>query len=430
VIVYKLEKEGMKMIPFKRANILLPKNIDMTKWSVVACDQYTSEMDYWNEVEKIVGASPSTLRITLPEIFLEDSDVNERINKINDTMKEYLDEDLFYELKDSMIYLERTQADGRVREGLMGMVDLEDYSYEKGSQTLIRATEKTVIERIPPRLKVRENALLELPHIMILIDDEKKKIIEDLKNEVTDSDVVYDFDLMENGGHIKGYKLNNDSMTKVEEGLEALCDKEYFEKKYNVKDKGILLFVMGDGNHSLATAKANYENLKKTMTPDEYLNHPSRYALVELVNLHSEALEFEPIHRVIFDTDVNKLIEELYKYYDINEEGNGQYFELVTKDIDKKLYISNPKSNIAVGSIQMFLDEYLKDNKGKLDYIHGDETTKNMGMEENNVAILFEAMPKEELFRTVILDGALPRKTFSMGHSYDKRYYLEARKIK
>ena len=303
------------MIPFKRANILLPKNIDMTKWSVVACDQYTSEMDYWNEVEKIVGASPSTLRITLPEIFLEDSDVNERINKINDTMKEYLDEDLFYELKDSMIYLERTQADGRVREGLMGMVDLEDYSYEKGSQTLIRATEKTVIERIPPRLKVRENALLELPHIMILIDDEKKKIIEDLKNEVTDSDVVYDFDLMENGGHIKGYKLNNDSMTKVEEGLEALCDKEYFEKKYNVKDKGILLFAMGDGNHSLATAKANYENVKKTMTPDEYLNHPSRYALVELVNLHSEALEFEPIHRVIFDTDVNKLIEELYKYY-------------------------------------------------------------------------------------------------------------------
>lgn len=418
------------MIPFKRANILLPKNIDMTKWSVVACDQYTSEMDYWNEVEKIVGASPSTLRITLPEIFLEDSDVNERINKINDTMKEYLDEDLFYELKDSMIYLERTQADGRVREGLMGMVDLEDYSYEKGSQTLIRATEKTVIERIPPRLKVRENALLELPHIMILIDDEKKKIIEDLKNEVTDSDVVYDFDLMENGGHIKGYKLNNDSMTKVEEGLEALCDKEYFEKKYNVKDKGILLFAMGDGNHSLATAKANYENVKKTMTPDEYLNHPSRYALVELVNLHSEALEFEPIHRVIFDTDVNKLIEELYKYYDINEEGNGQYFELVTKDIDKKLYISNPKSNIAVGSIQMFLDEYLKDNKGRLDYIHGDETTKNMGMEENNVAILFEAMPKEELFRTVILDGALPRKTFSMGHSYDKRYYLEARKIK
>ena len=418
------------MIPFKRANILLPKNIDMTKWSVVACDQYTSEMDYWNRVEEIVGDSPSTLRITLPEIFLENSDVNERINKINNTMREYMDSDLFYELSDSMIYLERTQADGRVREGLMGMVDLEDYSYEKGSQTLIRATEKTVIERIPPRLKVRENALLELPHIMILIDDEKKNIIESLKNEVTDSDIVYDFDLMENGGHIKGYKLSNDSMSKVEEGLESLADKDYFEKKYNVKDKDVLLFAMGDGNHSLATAKANYENLKKTMSEEEYLNHPARYALVELVNLHSDALEFEPIHRVIFDTDVDKLISELYKYYDINEDGNGEYFELVTRNMDKKLYISNPKSNISVGSIQIFLDEYLKDNKGKLDYIHGDETTRNMGREEGNVAILFEAMPKEELFRTVILDGALPRKTFSMGHSYDKRYYLESRKIK
>ena len=418
------------MIPFKRANILLPKDIDMTKWSVVACDQYTSEMDYWNRVEEIVGDSPSTLRITLPEIFLENSDVNERINKINNTMREYMDSDLFYELSDSMIYLERTQADGRVREGLMGMVDLEDYSYEKGSQTLIRATEKTVIERIPPRLKVRENALLELPHIMILIDDEKKNIIESLKNEVTDSDIVYDFDLMENGGHIKGYKLSNDSMSKVEEGLESLADKDYFEKKYNVKDKGVLLFAMGDGNHSLATAKANYENLKKTMSEEEYLNHPARYALVKLVNLHSDALEFEPIHRVIFDTDVDKLISELYKYYDINEDGNGEYFELVTRNMDKKLYISNPKSNISVGSIQIFLDEYLKDNKGKLDYIHGDETTRNMGREEGNVAILFEAMPKEELFRTVILDGALPRKTFSMGHSYDKRYYLESRKIK
>ena len=346
------------MIPFKRANILLPKDIDMTKWSVVACDQYTSEMDYWNRVEEIVGDSPSTLRITLPKIFLENSDVNERINKINNTMKEYMDSDLFYELSDSMIYLERTQADGRVREGLMGMVDLEDYSYEKGSQTLIRATEKTVIERIPPRLKVRENALLELPHIMILIDDEKKNIIESLKNEVTDSDIVYDFDLMENGGHIKGYKLSNDSMSKVEEGLESLADKDYFEKKYNVKDKGVLLFAMGDGNHSLATAKANYENLKKTMSEEEYLNHPARYALVELVNLHSSALEFEAINRVVFDVDSKKLVEELNKYYTINENGNGQEFELVTSDGAKKLYIENPKSNIAVGSIQIFLDEH------------------------------------------------------------------------
>lgn len=418
------------MIPFKRANILLPKNVDMGKWSVVACDQYTSEPNYWKEVDDLVGDNPSTLRITLPELFLEESDVDDRISKINDTMKSYVDSDLFYELSDSMIYLERKQKDGRIREGIIGMVDLEDYSYEKGSQSLIRATEKTVVERIPPRLKVRENALLELPHIMILIDDEKKDIIENLKNEVTKEDIVYDFELMENGGHITGYVLSDSSINNIEEKLERLADKEYFDKKYDVKDKGVLLFAMGDGNHSLATAKANYENIKKTMTRDEYLNHPSRYALVELVNLHSEALEFEPIHRVIFDTDVEKLVESLYDYYDINEDGNGQYFELVTKNLDKKLYISNPKSNIAVGSIQIFLDEYLKENNGKIDYIHGDDTTRNMGMEENNVGILFEAMPKEELFRTVILDGALPRKTFSMGHSYDKRFYLEARKIK
>ena len=418
------------MLPLKRANILLPKDVDMTKWSVVACDQYTSEPEYWKEVEKEVGSSPSTLNLILPELYLEDTDVEDRIKKINKTMEEYLDESMFNEYKDTMIYLERTQKDGKVREGLMAMVDLEDYSYEKGSQTLIRATEKTVIERIPPRLKVRENASLELPHIMILIDDEKKNIIESLKDKVTSEDVAYDFDLMENGGHIKGYKLSDEVINGIESGLESLMDKDYFEKKYNVKNKGVLLFAMGDGNHSLATAKANYENLKKTMSEEEYLNNPARYALVEVVNLHSPALEFEPIHRVIFNTDVNNLVEELHKYYDINEDGDGEYFELVTKDFDKRLYISNPKSNIAVGSIQMFLDDYLKDHSGKLDYIHGDETTRSMGSEEGNVGILFEAMPKEELFRTVILDGALPRKTFSMGHSYDKRYYLEARKIK
>ena len=417
-------------IPFKAGNILIPKKTDMTKWSVVACDQYTSEPEYWNEVTKIVGDAPSTLNLTLPEIYLEESDVNERIKRINENMDKLLEEDFFNELEDSMIYLERTQSDGKVREGLMGIVDLEDYSYEVGSQTLIRATEKTVIERIPPRVKVRENAKLELPHIMILIDDEKKDIIESLKNKVTEKDVVYDFDLMQNGGHIKGYKLNSEVINEIGTKLENLADKDYFEKKYNVHDKGILLFAMGDGNHSLATAKACYENLKKTMSKEEYLNNPARYALVELVNLHSSALEFEAINRVVFDVDSKKLVKELNKYYTINENGNGQEFELVTSNSVKKLYIENPKSNIAVGSIQIFLDEYLKNNSGKIDYIHGDDVTKELTLKGNNVGFIFKPMKKEELFRTVILDGALPRKTFSMGHSYDKRYYLEARKIK
>ena len=417
-------------IPFKRGNILLPKNTDMTKWSVVACDQYTSEPEYWNDVEKIVGDAPSTLKLTLPEIYLEDENVSERIAKINSNMKALLDEDFFNEYKDSMIYLERTQSDGKIREGLIGVVDLEAYSYEKGAETPIRATEKTVIERIPPRVKIRENAPLELPHIMILIDDDKKQIIENLKNKVSEDDIVYDFDLMKNGGHVKGYLLNEETMDEVDKGLKELADKEVFAKKYDVNNKEVLLFAMGDGNHSLATAKACYEKLKETMSEEEYLNNPARYALVELVNLHSPALEFEAINRVIFNTEPEKLLNSLKEYYQINKDGNGQEIEVITNDIDEKWYIENPKSNIAVGSIQIFLDEYLKNNEGKIAYIHGEETTKNLAKQSGNVGFIFEAMPKNELFKTVILDGSLPRKTFSMGHSYDKRYYLESRKIK
>ena len=417
-------------IPFKRGNILLPKNTDMTKWSVVACDQYTSEPEYWNDVEKIVGDAPSTLKLTLPEIYLEDENVSERIAKINSNMKALLDEDFFNEYKDSMIYLERTQSDGKIREGLIGVVDLEAYSYEKGAETSIRATEKTVIERIPPRVKIRENAPLELPHIMILIDDDKKQIIENLKNKVSEDDIVYDFDLMKNGGHVKGYLLNEETMDEVDKGLKELADKEVFAKKYDVNNKEVLLFAMGDGNHSLATAKACYEKLKETMSEEEYLNNPARYALVELVNLHSPALEFEAINRVIFNTEPEKLLNSLKEYYQINKDGNGQEIEVITNDVDEKWYIENPKSNIAVGSIQIFLDEYLKNNEGKIDYIHGEETTKNLAKQSGNVGFIFEAMPKNELFKTVILDGSLPRKTFSMGHSYDKRYYLESRKIK
>lgn len=417
-------------IPFKKANILLPKNTDMTKWSVVACDQYTSEPEYWKEVESIVGNNPSTLNLTLPEVYLESDNVNERITKINDNMDKLLNKGFFTELPNSMVYVERTQSDGKIREGLIGAVDLEDYSYELGSKTLIRATEKTVIERIPPRVKVRENASLELPHIMILIDDEKKEIIENLKSKVTPSDIVYDFDLMQNGGHIKGYKLNDNTMDEVLNKLESLADEDNFKKKYNITDKKVLLFAMGDGNHSLATAKACYENLKKKIGLEKALKSKARYALVELVNLHSTALEFEAIHRVLFNIDKEKLLNSLYNYYKINEEGNGQEFTLVVDNTLKTLYIENPKSNIAVGSIQMFLDDYLKENEGKIDYIHGEETTKELSNKETNIGFIFKPMQKEELFKTVIIDGVLPRKTFSMGHAYDKRYYLEARKIK
>lgn len=418
-------------IPFKKANILLPQDANMRLWSVIACDQYTSEPKYWEEVKTEVGNNPSTLNLTLPEIFLESDDVEDRIKNINYNMKKLVDESFFKEYKDSMIYLERTDSTGKVREGIIGMVDLENYSYEVGSTSLIRATEKTVIERIPPRVKVRENALLELPHIMILIDDEKKEIIESLKDKVSDYDKVYDFDLMQNGGHVKGYLLKEKEINDITLGLENLCDKDYFNKKYNVNNKEILLFAMGDGNHSLATAKACYENLKKTMSEEEYLNNPARYALVEIVNLHSDALEFEAIHRVLFNVDSEHLLKELEKNYEISyEECQGQKIKYVSSEKQGFLWIKNPKSNLAVGSLQIFLDKYLKEFGGKIDYVHGDDVTRNLGKEQGNISFLLPSMKKDELFRTVILDGALPRKTFSMGHSSDKRYYLESRKIK
>ena len=416
-------------IPFKKANILLPKNCDMTKWSVVACDQYTSEKDYWLDVEKIVGNNPSTLNLTLPEIYLEEENINERIENINNNMKQLMNENFFNEYPNSMIYLRRKQKDGKIREGIIGMVDLEDYSYETGSTSMIRATEKTVIERIPPRVKVRENASLELPHIMIIIDDEKRKVIEPLYNKVTENNKVYDFELMKDGGHITGYLLDDALADEVITNLESLCDKEYYNNKYNVNTNDILLFAMGDGNHSLATAKACYENLKKTMTEEEYLNHPARYALVELVNLHSEALEFEAINRVVFNVNPEHLLNELHKYYEISD-NEGQKLYYTYKDKEGYLYIKNPKSNITVGSLQIFLDEYLKEYGGKIDYIHGDDVTKNLSKEDGNIGFILEPMQKNELFKTVMLDGALPRKTFSMGHSNDKRYYLECRKIK
>lgn len=417
------------MKTFTTADILIPKNENMEKWCVVACDQYTSEPSYWSEVESIVGDNPSTLRLTLPEIYLEDDDVSERIKKINETMSNYLDEGIFKTLENSMIYVERTTLDGRVRKGIIGKIDLEDYDYNKGSETMVRATEKTVIERIPPRMKVRENALIELPHIMLLIDDEKKDIIDSLDKVVTKDEMVYDVDLMQKGGHITGYKLKDENVNDILNKLDALADKNVFEDKYGVSDKGVLLFAVGDGNHSLATAKATYNKLKESNASLDVLNK-ARYALVEVVNLHSDALEFEPIHRVLFDIDTDDFMRELNKYYDINKTKMGQKIHIITKDIDDDFYIDNPKSNLAVGSIQLFIDEYLGNHKGRVDYIHGDDVTRSLGKKENNIGILLPKMEKNDLFKTVILDGALPRKTFSMGHSYDKRYYLEARKIR
>ena len=407
---------------FNRADVLLPKGVDMTKWSVVACDQYTSEPEYWKEVEKKVGDSVSTLKITLPEIYLEEDGVAERIENINATMLDYINREIFTEYKKSYIYLERTLADGTVRQGIVGMVDLEEYDFSKGSQSLVRATEGTVLERIPPRVRIRENAALELPHVMLLIDDSQKSIIEPLAE--LNLRKVYDFELLQGGGHIKGYLVEN--ADELDEKLSMLADKAVFEEKYGVSGKGVLQYAVGDGNHSLATAKTCWENLKAQGVKE----HPARFALAEIVNLHSDALNFEPIHRVLFDVDTKNFVELFTEYLCADRTPDKQWAEVVVGDTREKLYIHSAKSNLSVGSVQNFVDYYLERFGGRVDYIHGDEVVYSLAKGEGCVGILLGAMQKADLFPTVILDGALPRKTFSMGHACDKRFYLECRKIK
>jgi hypothetical protein len=419
-------------IGFKPTDILLPNEIDITKWAVVACDQFTSEQTYWKEVEEYVGEAPSTLKITLPEVYLENANVKTRIEDINRTMQDYIDVNLFEQLKDSFIYVERTQRNGVTRKGLMGAVDLEMYDYNIGSQSLIRATEGTVIERIPPRVRVRENAALEIPHIMLLIDDVNNTVIAPLKNKTNSFEKCYHAQLMQQSGSIKGYKVDAENTHNIINALSLLADKEEFEKKYNVQNKGVLLFAVGDGNHSLATAKECFEQIKRTMTESEWRNHPARFALVEVVNVHDEALEFEPIHRVLFEVNSQHMIDELFNYYEISFEeiANAQSFEYITASGKRKVFIKNPSSNIAAGTLQNFIDSYTRKHGGKVDYIHGDDVVESLSKQQGNIGFLLPPMNKSELFKTVIIDGVLPRKTFSMGHAWDKRFYMECRRLK
>lgn len=423
--------KNWKEVGFSPAEILLPKNADMEKWAVVACDQFTSQPEYWEAVENKVGSEPSTLRLILPEAKLNDPNVDEHITKINESMKNYLDSDVFKALDNSLIYIERTQSDGKVRHGLIGVVDLEAYDFTPGSGALIRATEGTVLSRIPPRVKVREHAPIELPHVMLLIDDPDGTVIEPLTKSASSMESLYDFELMQKGGHLKGYKLSDSQLEDVNKALKNLCTPESMEKKYGLRDSAPLLFAVGDGNHSLATAKQCYENLKKVTPESEWENLPARYALVEVVNNHDDALQFEPIHRVIFDIDKDKFMDALKAAYpDLKEgKGDGHVIEIVWEGADAFYTIPNPKMQLAVGSLQSVIDEYLKNNKGEVDYIHGDDITKELGSKPGNMGFLLPAMGKEQLFKTVMADGVLPRKTFSMGHAEDKRYYVEARKI-
>lgn len=398
----------MKKYGFMPADILLPKK-DFPKWAVVACDQFTSEADYWNAVEKTVGDAPSTLRITLPEIYLEDGDTEKRIADINATMKKYLENGVFEEYKDAMIYVERTQSDGTVRHGIVGAVELGDYDYRKGSKALIRATEQTVIERIPPRVKIRKNASVELPHVLLLTDDPEKTVIEPIKAVKDKLTVAYDFDLMQGGGHIKGWFLRPEDIERVGLAVNALCDGK--------EDK--MMFAVGDGNHSLATAK-ECSNLSDSPL--------AKSALVEVVNIHDDSIQFEPIYRVLFGVKPEAVIHQLCA--DLGTDGEDyQKFICCFGDEECELHLK-PTSKLPVGTLQTWLDDYIKKNNVKIDYIHGEDVVRNLSKEEGNLGFIFDGMRKDELFPAVLGDGSLPRKTFSMGHAADKRYYIEARKIK
>lgn len=415
---------------FSPGDILLPKSgTDMTKWSVVACDQYTSEPEYWSAVSEFVGDAPSTLHITFPEIYLEDGDGDARIESINSNMSKYIESGLFSDAVSKYIYVERTQRNGKIRRGLMGVVDLEEYDYMPGSQSKIRATEGTVLERIPPRVKIRKNARLEIPHIMLLIDDAEKSVIEPLDSAKESLELAYEFTLMQDSGSIRGYFVNDAEAERIDAALATFADVDTFNKKYNVSGKGVLQYAVGDGNHSLATAKECWRLVKETLSPDEYDTHPARYALCELVNLHDSSLEFEAIHRVVFDIDPKKMREALSEYYELSDNAE-QKFIMITADGNEEIGIANPKSNLTVGSLQKFIDDYLSANGGRVDYIHGEDVVNRLGSEPGNAGFILPVISKDSFFPTVICDGALPRKTFSMGDAWDKRFYLEARIIK
>jgi len=421
-------------LPFKPADILLPRDCDMSRWSVVACDQYTSQPEYWQRVADFVGTQPSTLRLILPESCLEGPNVETDIMEINNTMSRYLRQDRFVTLPDSLIYVERKLADGAVRRGIVGMVDLEQYDYEPGSPALIRATEGTVLSRIPPRVAVRKNAPIELPHVMLLCDDREGTVMPPLAAQTAQMEQVYDFDLMENGGHITGWKIGERQLEQLDAALSRLADPAAFRAKYGVgEDVSVMLFAVGDGNHSLATAKECYERQKKLTPPEQWDRLPARYALVELCDLHDESLQFEPIHRVVFGVNPDELVGDLKNAFPGAYEGRGEGHVLtcVTRNGKCDITIPDPVAQLAVGTLQGFLDNWMKEHKGVgIDYIHGEDVVEGLSRRPDAVGFLLPAMGKEELFRTVIHDGVLPRKTFSMGHAHDKRFYLEARRIR
>ncbi len=438
-------------IAFGVPDILLPKSgVDPAKWAVIACDQFTSEPQYWERVKTLVGDAPSSLNLIYPEAYLQDPDSEARIHRIREMMNGYLDSGLFEETE-RLIYVERSVESG-IRKGIVACLDLEHYDFRPGSTSLIRATEGTILERLPPRVRIREGAPLEIPHIMVLVDDPQNRVFGPVTHGRDKLTRLYDFDLMLESGHLTGFRIDDPGLeTAVISGLTALAEPESFVQKYGLPaGTPVLLFAMGDGNHSLATAKTIWEKTKENASDKQaVMNSPLRFALVELVNLHDEALVFEPIHRVLFDLAPGL---DIYRDFQGFYPGNCRYsavssLEEMTASVDSQtagvhkiglisasgfglLEVDQPSSVLPVGTLQGFLDEFLKKGGARgIDYVHGAETVVRIARQGGSAGFYLPAMNKHDLFKTVILDGALPRKTFSMGEAREKRFYMEARRL-
>ncbi len=402
-------------IAFKAGEILIPKKEFLEDWAVVACDQFTSQPKYWEQVEEQTKDKPSAFHIILPEARLDREGQEETIEEIHSTMEEYIKEDYFDRYPNALIYTERTLHNGEIRKGIVGLLDLTCYDYTKGATTLVRATEATVVERIPPRVKVRKNAALDNSHVLMLVDDPEKTVIEELSNKKEEMEKIYDFDLMMHGGNTKGYLIPEQEVASV---LSHLADLMVGEHP--------MLFAAGDGNHSLASAKESYRQITEHMTEEEALRHPTRYALVEVNNLHEESLVFEAIHRVVFGVSQEEFMSEWEKYGESESIGDyKQSFIFVDKEGKKAIEVASPTHPLSVGTVQQFLDAH---PDWEIDYVHGEDAVNDL-VEQGAIGILLDSIEKSSLFPAVVAGGALPRKTFSMGEAVEKRYYLETRKL-
>ena len=424
------------MKPFIAADILLPApQTDMGLWPALACDQFTSQPEYWQKAEALTQNAPSTLHITLPEAYLESPDVDGRIAAIHTAMADYRARVLTRGVH-GFVYVERATQSG-VRQGLVGMVDLEAYSYRRGEKCAVRPSESTVESRIPPRMKVRTGAALETPHIMMLADDPGCTLIEPVAAHKAELPKVYEGELMLGGGHIAGWAVEDPALiAQIEDALAVLGSQEEFDKKYpDATRRDPLTLAVGDGNHSLATAKACWEELKKTLTPEQAANHPARWCLAEVCNVHSPAIEIEPIHRVLFNVDCAAVLLSLITWSDSNMAGcsfggsKQQPFTLAGPHMSNVLSFEDPTAPLTVGTIDEFIEYYLEHHKeARVDYVH-DEPAVRALCKKGAVAFLMPPFAKSDLFKGVVMGGVLPRKTFSMGHAEEKRYYVECRKI-